>query len=97
MLSEGDRHRLEDIEHRLFLEDPAFVVSMRGARRPARIRRDRLRALGHAAVALWFAAIVVFLMGHLWEAALASVMVGAAAALVVFVAGKSSTERRGAR
>ena len=81
MLSERERRMLESIEHQLYVDDPAFVLSMRVARH----RRGWRRPVVFAGVALWFAGTLVCLMTGAWEAAIASTSAATAAALVLLV------------
>jgi len=76
MLSERDRRKLEAIEHRLLLDDPDFVLIMRGLK-----RRVPWQAVGYITVALWLAALTVSAASQWWLVSDLLAAVGCAAAI----------------
>lgn len=80
MLSERDRRKLEAIEHRLLLDDPNFVLVMRGLK-----RRVPWQVVGYITVALWLVALTVSAASQWWLVSDILAAVGCAAA-IAFVA-----------
>ncbi|HEY7173497.1 MAG TPA: DUF3040 domain-containing protein [Micromonosporaceae bacterium] len=81
MLSEREKRELHDIEQQLALEDPRFVLVMRGVVRPA----TRLPALWFAGLVVWIVAMTVLTVLALWLPAVIVASIGFAT-LVGYVA-----------
>lgn len=87
MLSEREQRQLEDIEHQLALDDPEFVLAMRGAIG----RRRRLQVAAYAAVVAWLAAATVAAVDHWWLVTMA--LGGAATVALVTLAAVHTVAR----
>ncbi|HKE66797.1 MAG TPA: DUF3040 domain-containing protein [Micromonosporaceae bacterium] len=77
MLSERERRELADIEQQLALEDPRFVLVMRGLAKPVR----RLPVVWFAGLVAWIVATTVTVVLGLWLPA--EILAGVGAATVI--------------
>jgi hypothetical protein len=83
MLSERDKVQLKAIEHRLVLNDPEFVMIMRGVISRRIDRREVRRVVAYLALAVWFVVLTVTTAVQSWLASEVCAIVGFAAVLVV--------------
>jgi|GEM_PF-5321978 len=83
MLSERDKLQLKAIEHRMVLNDPEFVMIMRGVISRRIDRREVRRVIAYVALAVWLVVLTVTTAVQSWLASEVCAIVGSATVLVV--------------